>query len=180
LVAALAFLDAARENTLHARELVSWLDRYLVRPGLMPMPSTVQESEVVSLREVPTGAWAAPFEVRLSRIVAGARVRVSVALEGLLADPPDDRFLSAAIFAGRVERGGGAHGPGWRAHPKGTDKLSDIVLSIFAADALTHREEYDQNLCVCGICGRVALVRTRGPRTRCAQHVSSLPGVQRG
>jgi hypothetical protein len=119
----------------------------------------------VSLRELPTGAWAAAYEERLGSIVRAARLRVSLSLQGLLGTPADDRFLTAAIFAGRVDRSAQ-----WRPTLKGTERLSDIVLALFAADILMHRDEWDASLCICSICGHIALSRTAPSRTRCAQH----------
>jgi hypothetical protein len=172
LSAALAFADAAWDDALHFQALVAWFDRFLVKPGVMSMPPSVHEPStgVASLRDVPTGAWVRPFEIRLAQIVTTTRSRVSTALGGLIRSPVDDRFLAAAIFAGRVVRGDG-RAEGWRPCPKSTDRLSDIVLSLFAADVLSHRDEYDASLCVCGICGRVALLRGASARTRCAEHL---------
>jgi hypothetical protein len=177
LAASLAFLDAAHDDALRARELTAWFTAHLVKPGIMAMPATVQEPGVgvVSLRDLPSGAWAPAFEGRLREIVRAARLRISLALQGLLATPPDDRFLSAAIFAGRVDRG--AH---WRLRLNGTERLSDIVLAVLAADVLAHREEYEATLCVCAICGRISFSRGAGARTRCANHVSAVPDPRTG
>ena len=174
LAGALAFIEGAQDRTLDARGLTAWLTTYLVKPGTITMPGTVQEPgvAVVSLREMPTGAWAPAFEDRLRTIVGAARVRISVSLQGLLATPPDDRFLTTAIFAGRVDRLAG-----WRPKLKGTERLSDMVLAILAADILAHREEYDASLCVCAICGRVSLRRHAPVRTRCEQHLSARSGT---
>jgi hypothetical protein len=167
LVGPLAFVDGARDEALDARALTAWFEAHLVKPGHMATPATVQEPGigVVSLRELPTGAWAAAFEERLGSIVRAARLRVSLSLQGLLATPVDDRFLTAAIFAGRVDRSAQ-----WRPKLKGTERLSDVVLAMFAADILMHRDEWDASLCICSICGHIALSRTAPSRTRCAQH----------
>jgi len=176
LSAGLAFVDAARTETLHARELSRWLHQWLVVPGLMEMPSTLHEvgAGTVSLGSGSSVAGAAASDARLSRIVVAARARITVTLGGLIASPVDDRFLAAAIFARRVERTSGEHGATWRATPKGADRLSDVVLSLFAADALSNREEYDACLCVCDVCSRITFRPDALARFRCDLHEESL------
>ena len=99
--------------------------------------------------------------------MAMTRWRVIVTLRGLLASPADDRFLQAAIFAGRVRRPQSE----WLAEPRDTDALSDIVLSLFAIDVLSHREFHEQNLCVCDVCGRISYNPKATSRAGCADHV---------
>ena len=182
LTAALAFVDGAQDGTLRGPQLAAWFATHLVKPGIMPMLATIQEPGVgvVSMRDMPSGPWATAFEEQLRVIVRAARLRISLALQGLLSTPPDDRFLSAAIFAGRVERGALGRGSHWQTKLKGTERLSDIVLAILAADVLSHRDEYDGALCVCAICGRISLSRQSTTRTRCADHLSALPGPAGG
>jgi hypothetical protein len=175
LSAGLAFVDAARESSFHARELTRWLHAWLVTPGLMEMPATIHEPGTGTVSLVPdgagsAGAWAGALDARFSRIVATARTRIEATLSGLVASPVDDRFLAAAIFARRVERTSGEHGSTWRATPKAEDRLSDVVLSLFAADALSNREEYDACLCVCDLCGRIAFRPDALARNRCEAH----------
>jgi hypothetical protein len=177
LACALAFLDAAQQDALDARALTAWFESHLVRQGVVSVPATVQEPGVgvASLRDFPTGGAAPAFEERVRSIVRAARLRVSLALQGLVAAPADDRFLTSAIFADRVVRE-----VQWRPKLKGTERLSDIVLTVLAADILTHRDEYDASLCVCAICGHVALSRTVKQRTRCAVHAQAQPEPQSG
>jgi hypothetical protein len=176
LGAGLAFMEGAREASFRVEALQTWLQRHLVEPGMMVMPAMVQESGVgtATLDEAPTQAWAASRAIRLGRIVDAARVRCAAQLGGLVARPVDDRFLSATIFAGRVQRASGQRGPSWQPTPQPTDRLSDIVLSIFTADVLTHREEYDAHLFVCQTCGRVGFSQvpagSGAPRDRCDEH----------
>jgi hypothetical protein len=176
LAGGLAFLDV--EQPFGAGELVVWFDDFLVKPGLMPMPLTVYEHGAggVPIRERPAISWSWAFEAQLGGIIAAARVRVSRTLGGLVASPADDRFLVAAIYAHRVERRVGA----WAVSLKGSERLSDMVLSLLAADILAHREEYDATLCVCAMCGRFWLARTASTRTRCPKHASSLPDERAG
>ena len=172
LAAGVAFMDGGRDGAFGHEELLSWIEQFLVAPGLMPMPDSVQEPGVgtITLEDAPNSAWAASREVRAGRIASTARVRVAVHLAGLIASPVDDRFLSAAIFGGRVQRVPGDGGASWRAQPIAEERLSDIVLSLFAADALGHREDYARELCVCEVCGRVRFTRDAVIRSRCAHH----------
>lgn len=171
LSAGLAFVDAARGGSLHARELTRWLQAWLVTPGLMVMPTTVHEVGAGKITlGAGSGAWDVALDQRLTRIVTAARARIVETLGGLVANAVDDRFLAAAIFAGRVERTSGDHGATWRAMPKPTDRLSDLVLSLFAADALSNREEYDACLCVCEVCDRIVFRPGALARTRCELH----------
>jgi hypothetical protein len=173
----LTFMERVQADTLDPRELASWFEVNLVRPGYMPAPGTVQEPGVgvVSLRDLPSTSWAPAYEERLRAILRAARLRVSMSLQGLLATPFDDRFLAAAIYSGRVARG--TH---WQPKLKGTERLSDILLAVLSADILAHRDEYDASLCVCAICGHVSLSRSATSRTRCASHASARPEGQRG
>jgi len=168
LSAGLCFMESARTDSLRLRELIAWMDRHLVEPGHMPAPASVQEAGVgsVSLAAPPGDVWPGMLEARAARIVATARVRVAMTLSGLIAQPADDRFLSAAIFCGRVQREAAA----WQPNLRGDERLSDVVLSLFAADVLTQREDYDAKLCVCDACGRVWFAVDAATRTRCGQH----------
>ena len=172
LAAGISFMDGARDGAFGYEELVSWIEQFLVQPGLMPMPASVQEPGIgtLTLEHAPNSAWAASREARAGRIASTARVRVAVHLAGLIASPVDDRFLAAAIFGGRVQRIAGGGGASWRAQPLADERLSDIVLSLFAADALANREDYDRELGVCEVCGRVRFARDAVVRTRCRQH----------
>ena len=92
--------------------------------------------------------------------------RVVVTLRGLLASPSDDRFLQAALFAGRIKRDKGE----WQARPAETERLSDIVLSLFVVDILSHRDFHEKNLCVCDVCGRLSFDRAQFSRFGCIDH----------
>ncbi len=144
------------------------------------MPATVSEPLVgtAALGSAISGAWAAGTDARIVRIVAAARARVAATLGGLLAAPVDDRFLSAAIFSGRVQRSTGttsgrARGS-WLPRPAVADRLSDIVLAVVAADVLSNRDEYDDCLCVCDLCGLVSLDARQLSRTRCEEHEAEM------
>jgi hypothetical protein len=90
-------------------------------------------------------------------------------LRGLISTPCDDRFLNAAIFAGRVRREGGR----WRLAMRDRDTLTDVVLGLFAVDVLEHRELHQQTLCVCDTCGRISYDPATTTRSGCHEHVPS-------
>ena len=174
LGAGLSFMEGARDESFQVASLRSWMQRCLIGPGLMVMPTMVQEVGVgaASLDEASTsGRVTSSSALRVGRIIAASRARCAAQLGGLVARPPDDRFLSAAIFGGRVQRASGQRGPMWQPTPQPTDRLSDIVLSLFAADILSNREEYDAHLCVCDTCGAVCFTQhDRDLRDRCDEH----------
>ena len=174
LAAGMTFMNASRDEAFGYDELLAWVDQFLVEPGLMPMPTSIQEpgAGTISVEGgAPNSAWATSREARAGRIASTARARVAVQLGGLLATPVDDRFLAAAIFAGRVQRVSMDHHASWRAQPVADERLSDLVLSLFAADVLTNREDYERELCVCEVCGRVRFAKDPAARTRCSQHL---------
>jgi hypothetical protein len=178
LAAGLAFLEVAQAEPVRGADLAAWFRRYLVASGTMTMPGNVFEpgTGIVPLGMGTSGPFANALDLRLSRIIGVSRIRVAVSLAGLLASPCDDRFLNAAVFTGRVERASVDGQQGWRATPKVTDRLSDIALALFAADALSHREEYESGLCVCDVCGQVWMEPGRVPRSLCPQHERSFLG----
>ena len=105
------------------------------------------------------------------RVVELARDRVVVTMRGLLATPPDDRFLHSAIYTGRVQRRTDEHGAEvWTPCLDDGGSLSQWVLSLFASDALSHRERYDESLSVCEVCGTIGFDLESRSRHRCAVH----------
>jgi hypothetical protein len=63
--------------------------------------------------------------------------------------------MTAAIFTGRVRRAPVGESMTWVPRPRNDDSLSDVIMSLFVSDILTRREFYEQNLCICRLCGRV-------------------------
>lgn len=116
-----------------------------------------------------TVATAADVDLRtegaLLRLAEASRQKVVATLRALLAATPDDRFVSAAIYAGRVTREDGVWRPCLREH----EPLSDWVLALFAVDALEHRADYDDLLSVCDACDVVSFHETK-TRHFCAAH----------
>lgn len=173
LVAGLAFIEGVAAGWSR-NELVAWIDEHLVATGRMQRPSAVSEAVVGAIALDPATSATGPRVATLSelpKLLAMARSRAVVALRAFIATPSDDRFLRAAIFAGRVERVRSGTGSVWVARPRDQDHLGDVVLSLFAVDVLMHREFHEQNLCVCDVCGRVSFQRNVVTPSGCPEHL---------
>ncbi len=164
LLAALTFIDKPPQSGV---ALARWFEKHLVAPGRMPRPAYVTEgfSKQVALGPL---APAEPDGPELQELVEAARFRVLASLRAFMPPAADDRFLAAAIDGGRVRRAGDA--ALWESCPREEDLLSDIVLSLFAADMLNYREFYDAYLCVCKTCLRIDFDPSRSGRTGCPEH----------
>ena len=176
LLGGLAFLDGSGAGW-GCWELAGWLEDHLVGPGRLPrLPSQVHEAELGSIAIDPR--WS---EVRrsgglgiehLPRLLEAARTRILETLGRFLPPTGDDGFLHAAIFGRRVVRAPTSAGSTWVPTVRESDGLSDIVLALFAADVLAHREFHDANLCVCRTCGTVTFEppAREDHRATCAEH----------
>ncbi|UQA59357.1 hypothetical protein [Polyangium aurulentum] len=178
LGAGLSFLDGVALNRITKDDLRSWIDRHLVHTGFMPRPWRIQEPLIGVL---PTDRQCSAFLPEMppadetAALLVRARARVIGQLRGLVMSPPDDRFLSAAIFAGRVRRVMNGKDMIWVPRPRPHDALSDVVLSLFVADVLRRREFYAANLCICDTCGRVRFDEDPRMRRACFDHVPEVP-----
>lgn len=111
-----------------------------------------------------------------TRVGVVARVRVLDALTRLQRSPPDDGFLQGAISRGEVRRvrPSGAKSRAWApvlpASTPGGIPLSSLVLSLFAADMLRARADYETNLRVCRSCGSVAFDAEESGARACPLH----------
>jgi hypothetical protein len=158
VVAGLSFLEGVGTKRLGRDTLDTWIDQNLVTPGYTSRPLRIYEPIFGAL---PTDKGCSPFlpesppTDEMFALMVRARARVIGHLKGLLRTPPEDRFLNAAIFAGRVRRSSIGKIMTWIPRPKITDALSDIITSLFVSDILGRREFYVQNLCICRKCGRV-------------------------
>lgn len=179
LLAGLSFLDASRDVTWSAPELRAWFDEHLVRPGCMVTPVVVTEisTGTVALHGSSSQGLASPS--KLPKVLIAARIRILSALRGLIASPSDDRFLMAAIFTERVQRVRIDGANQWMVRPEPTATLSSIVLSLFAAAVLSHRELYERALCICDVCDRVTFDAGAAKRTGCPLHVTAASGFMR-
>lgn len=179
LVAGIGFLEASARPGWGVRGLRDWLTEHLVDPGYMRPPIVITEPSAGSITLHGSGLEAAASQSVLPKVLAAARIRVISALRGLIASPTDDRFLAAAIFAGRVRRRRVHSENEWVAQPETTAPLSGVVLSLFAVDILSHREEYDRRLCVCDVCNRVTFQDGAVRRKSCPDHLPQLSGFTR-
>lgn len=139
LAAVVELVEASRSADFDRSALVCWLDAHIASPEGAPRPTVVTEPGVgrVALRGPDVDHDAA------KRVVAAACARATDALRGLLAPRRDDRFVAAAIFAGRVHRAAVDGRRVWIASPSATDSLGDILRALLATDVLNRRELYD-------------------------------------
>lgn len=179
LAAGLEFLEASGAPGWSVRGVRDWLLEHLVKPGHMRPPFVLIEPGAgsVTLHEGDAKSLTSP--ANLPRLLAGARIRIISALRGLNASPTDDRFLSAAIFAGRVQRLRTLSESHWVPQLEPTAPLSGIVLSLFAVDVLSHRDEYEKRLSVCDVCDRITFQDGALRRTSCPDHLPQMSGLTR-
>jgi hypothetical protein len=179
LAAGLEFLEASAAPGWGVRGVRDWLDEHLVEPGHMRRPIALTEPGAGSVTLHESDAEALTSSANLPGLLAGARIRIISALRGLNASPTDDRFLSAAIFAGRVQRLRTLSESHWVPQPDPAAPLSGIVLSLFAVDVLSHRDEYEKRLCVCDVCDRVTFQDGALRRKSCPDHLPQMSGFTR-
>lgn len=172
LLAALAFIDGA--TTWTRADLAEWFREHAPVLGTVAPPPSIRDSAGVSL---PLDGPPSVRADRFPQMLAMTRWQVVLTLRGLLSTPAVDRFLHAAIHTGRVQRERAA----WRVVVSDREPLCEIVLALFAADVLTHREFHEQNLCICDVCGRVSYDPRMTTRAGCLEHVpesDAMSGVR--
>ena len=140
LAAVVELVDGASSD-FDRNELARWFDEHLVARGVMHMPVVVTEPGAHPVRLEGPGV----ARDRVHELVAAASARVLVTVRGLRAARRDERFLGAAIFAGRVRRVRVEAGSRWVASPSVFDSLSDILLALLAVDVLTRPELYERH-----------------------------------
>jgi len=179
LLAGLAFLEGSSNPAWGVAGLRAWFAEHLTASGWMMTPVVVTEPGAGSVALHGSSAHGLASHGNLPQILSAARDRVLAALRGLTASSSDDRFLSGAIYAGRVRRMRVDGASRWVVRPAPTATLSDIVLAVFAADVLTNREGYETSLCVCDTCSRVTFKEGVEDRRSCPAHRPALSGFIR-
>ena len=176
--AALAFVEGTR-GAWRASDLVAWCRTHLLEPGYLTLwnagSGRLLITEGAARLEVPIEAGGSELSLDVPStkwMLATARDRVIAGLGQLLTIPADDRFVRAAVYTGRVRRVSDGRASSWRPVLGEGELLSYWVLALFAADALAHREVYDELLGICEVCGAVSL-RVSSQRRRCPQHGST-------
>lgn len=153
-----SFLEGVITKRLGRDNLDTWIDQNLLSTGYLLGVPRIHEPIFGAL---PTDKGCSPFlpesppADEISALLVRARARVIGHLRGLLRVPPEDRFVSAAIFSRRVRRAPIEGSMSWIPHPRHDDSVSDIITSLFVSDILGRREFYEQNLCICQRCGRI-------------------------
>lgn len=180
LAAGIAFLEGAVAPNWGISGLRAWFQDQLVAPGYMGPPGSVHEPSVGTVTLWSRSAGAAVANIGPAALLSHSRQQVLAALRGFLGIPLDDRFVKAALFSGRVQRASfRPAAPGesqrtmtarWVPRPDPTAPLHLLVLSLFAVDALTHRESWERGLCVCDVCGRVEMQEGADRRRACGAH----------
>jgi len=156
----------------HALEEVEWLCATLYARGRLAVLDVRGGTVAVGEKGlapvvVPITAWAAIAARPSPRLALAATwSRVVGTLIRMGWTPQDDRFILAAVHAGRVERIADPRSSVGKWEPKLAEgePLSDWILALFAADALERRDVYDTTLAVCERCGIVSLT---GPEHDC-------------
>lgn len=139
LAAVVELVDGAASAGFDRAALVRWVDEHLVARGVMPRPALLTEPGV---RPVPLrGPDVDRDQVRA--LLAVVRARVTETLLGLRGHRRDDRFVAAAIFAGRVRRVSVEGRSRWIATTSAGNALSDILMALLAVDVLARRDLYD-------------------------------------
>ena len=169
LVAGLMFVEGVGAGWGRA-ELCEWFTENAAVIGCVLPPRSVSDA-VLGVIDLQSIEHSTSMGEALAKLLDSSRRRVTFTLRGLLARPSDDRFLQAAIFSGRVQRERRGKVSVWASCWGETDHLSDIVLSLFTVDVLTYREFYEENLCVCDVCGRLSFNPTATSRAGCNDHI---------
>lgn len=175
-VSALAFTEGSGAGWL-ASDLTAWMSNHLLSQGRFD----AEGGTIRLVREHGVGAVSLSGHppARKDRIrtasqvptlIAAARDRIIQSLR-LTVRSGETSFVNAALYAGRVSRERGADGMSqWFVYLSEDDALSDQVLALFAADALTHPTDYEQSICVCEACGAVSFNPSASSRHGCAIH----------
>lgn len=158
LAGALQFMQVTT-RAWEPHELAAWLLEHVVAPGWMRAPRALREP------------GAEPLELcglddrhrEVAALTACARERVALALLDFVAPDSDGDFLRAALYSARVRWSVVDGRSTWLPAPRESDRLSDVVLSLFAAEILSDAELYRSHMTVCAGCGRVAFTQETRP-----------------
>lgn len=171
ILSALAFVEGAAAGWSHA-DFVTWVERELISTERIQRPRSIAEVAVGGVSITPGSNVG---ETELQKLLTMARSRVTVTLRAFIGSPCDDRFLNRSIFTQRVQRVTIDQVTRWVPRPLPNDFLGDIVLTLFAADILSNRSFFEQNLCVCATCGRVSFHPQMTTRFGCIEHPPHTP-----
>jgi hypothetical protein len=169
LLGALFLLEASTTWSMTVSDLVVWFDEYLVIPGFMRRPARVYEHGTLHVY-LERSVIRPSQEVTLRNMLNVTRKEVCAVLEGFVEVPHDDRFLTFFVATTRVSMSQSGIKSYWRPQPRHTDRLSDIVLSLLAADILSNRRLYEDRLSVCNECGRLSFRQNQAQNQICPKH----------
>jgi len=181
LVAGLAFMEGALAGSLDRDGLCAWFDE-LLEAFEAETPASVRETGAASapLRLPPRRDHQAA-EGMLAQVVEAARANVSSALRSLQGSDACQRFVLEAVREGRVQEREiwPERQTRWMPVIDSRQSLSAVVLSLFAADFLNHREQYARDLRVCPDCGRASFDRSAPTPCACQTHGNFWAGGAR-
>jgi len=160
-----AFEAGVREGW-SSRELFAWCEE-LARAGVL-LPSGTAEPGEILVREgrvaVALAAGRAlgfQDETDVDLAMQCARDALIGHATRLSGSTRDDRFVTAAIYRGQLERRGGR----WEAALREGETLSGWGGTLLALDVLGHRDELETELRVCELCSAPSL--RRAPACSC-------------
>ncbi|MCL2822517.1 MAG: hypothetical protein FWD57_00860 [Polyangiaceae bacterium] len=181
---ALAFTEGSKSGWITS-DLVAWINDHLIVPGRFHMceGSNLRVFEhglgELTIDKPLTGSRQIRSRTtsRVPLFVATARDRIIQVLRAT-ARTGETGFVNAALYAGRVARERRPDGRAeWQTRVSEDDALSDQVLALFAADALTLPSDYELGITVCDVCGDVSFRSGPGARNGCVYHpYGSLDG----
>jgi len=174
---ALAFTDGSKAGWITS-DLVTWMQHHLIAPGRFHTSDGDTQNVFehgfgcLTVNRSLSGAHA--FHSRKTSevpgLVATARDRILHVLR-VTVRTGETGFVNAALYEGRVSRERGTKGKSvWHACVSENDALSDQVLALFAADALTNPSDYESGIAVCDVCGVVSFLNGAVSRYGCASH----------
>jgi ribosomal protein L37AE/L43A len=172
LVAGLAFMEGALAGSLDRDGLCAWFDE-LLEAFEAETPASVRETDSVSAPlRLPPRRDHHVAEAMLAQVVEAARANVASALRGLQGSEACQGFVMEAVRAGRVQEREiwPERRTRWVPVIDSRQSLSTVVLSLFAADFMNHREQYARELRVCPDCGRPSFDRSAPTPCACQTH----------
>ena len=174
---ALAFTDGSKAGWITS-DLVTWTKEHLIVPGRF----SVRDGLGHNVFEHGVGALTVNRSLssavilcgrttsQVPGLVAAARERVLKVLRDTVRTG-ETGFVNAALYEGRVSRERGPDGRSvWHTYVTENDALSDQVLALFAADALTFPSDYEHGIAVCDVCGVVSFLQSAVSRYGCVSH----------
>jgi hypothetical protein len=155
LIGGLKFVEGAATGRLGRATLYFWIEEFAAPIGATG-PVAVREAMngAVPLYPRPQGVSALVLDARVDGVIREANTQVIAALSALAGPEKSDDFVRDAVARGRVKQISFGKQPLWAALPCLEDRLSEVVLTLFAADVLSFRDQYRDDFRICDVCQR--------------------------